>query len=150
MGERRHEGMGREFYHHGRAWYAGSVPLRSGVVDEVFFGFYAEEGGTSGELGMRWHDLSSNDGPSPRLECFNDAWSTLGELDVLIADLAQLDSDDTGHNITPAEFCALLEGHGFTDKTQTVRPDDGPQYRRSREEIENENAALQARLEATP
>ncbi len=89
-----------------------------GEVDEVMFGFYSPEGGTSGEMAVRWHQLENGKPPVPRLECFNDGWHALYQFQNVLAAMAEVDRED----ITPYEFCALLEHCGFIDKTERVNP----------------------------
>lgn len=87
-------------------------------VDEVMFGFYPPDGGTSGEMGMRWHDLSrayilGDKHIVPRLEVFCDAWHALAQFKDVIDALAEVDDQD----ITPKEFCQILDRCGFVDAT---------------------------------
>jgi hypothetical protein len=113
-----HEGDIKQYIHTSEAWYASSSLANEKYVDEVTFGFYAPGGGTSGEMGVRWYDLSrpyikGERHIAPRLECFSDAWHALWQLkDVLMA-LAHFDDQD----ITPEDFCKILDHCGFTDNT---------------------------------
>lgn len=87
-------------------------------MDKVIFGFYSPGGGTSGQIYMRWHDLSRPyiEGEvhiAPRLEVFSDGWHALWQFRDVLEALAELDDVD----ITPKEFCQLLDEHGFIDAT---------------------------------
>jgi hypothetical protein len=114
---RDHEGDIKGFYHLSRAWY-GKPSLdamnKVGVVDEVMFGYFSLDGGTSGEMSMRWMEVGNE--IVPRLEVFDDGWSALARLkDSVIDKLGEVDSE----RITPEEFCEMLEECGFKDLTPT-------------------------------
>jgi hypothetical protein len=113
--EDRHKGDVRGFIHSTQAWYRESLMLEDGVVDEVMFGFYASDGGTSGEMPMRWETLNGE--PVPRLCVYDDAWHALYQLNDVLAKLANADGD----KISPEEFCELLVSCGFVDMTERVR-----------------------------
>lgn len=97
----------------------------------MIFGYYSPDGGTSGEMAMRWYDLNALPGeldrlfglaptikpPTPRLEVHCDAWHALNTFGDVIAALAKHDGED----ITPAQLCALLVSLGFTDRTEETR-----------------------------
>lgn len=106
----KHDGDYRGFSHVGRAWYASQLATER-HIDEVMFGLYCPDGGTSGEMAMRWYDLGRD--KAPRLEAFDDAWSALAQFPDLIAALGEID----GRNITPEDFCRLLIRLGFRDDT---------------------------------
>jgi hypothetical protein len=104
----------RTFYRHTKAFYANAVSLPSGVVEEVMFGYTHREGGTPGEMAIRWRDHGGR--AVPRLECFDDAWAALATFGDLLAAPAEVDGD----KMTPDEFCDMLLAHGFKDKTATT------------------------------
>ncbi len=55
-----HEGMIKGFHHQSRAWYGKkllALDREECHVDEIMIGFYAPEGGTTGEFAVRWMDL---------------------------------------------------------------------------------------------
>ncbi len=117
-----HDGDLKQYILVSEAWYA-DTSLTGEYVDEVQFGFYAPEGGTSGEMGMRWHDLSRPyiEGDRcivPRLECYNDAWHALAQFKDVIDMLAEVDDV----NISPKDFCHILDQCGFTDATPRTLP----------------------------
>ena len=106
-----HEGCIRGFYNSSEAWYSkmeGAYPHDK----EVMFGWYVPNEGTTGEMGMRWHELGNNS--VPRLEVFNDAWNAL----FTFADVLEALADCDGENITPKQFCELLLSLGFVDITK--------------------------------
>lgn len=115
-----HECDLRQYIHMTEAWFHTSLgdSTSEKYLDEIMFGFYSPDGGTSGEMGMRWYDLGSH-GLTPRLEVFGDAWHALAQFKDVIDALAKLDET----NITPKEFCALLEKCGFTDRTERKCPE---------------------------
>lgn len=103
--------MKRAFYWSSKAYYRDVID-----GDQVMFGMYAKDGGTDGEMTMRWIKLDSNN--VPRLEIFDDAWETLASFGDLICTLAKHDDQ----NITPEEFVAILKAHGFEDFTPYDNP----------------------------
>jgi hypothetical protein len=72
---------------------------------------YSPDGGTSGEMSVRWEKLDGQ--LVPYLHCYDDAWSALSMFKDVIDAMAEHDSE----NITPAQFCQLLDGCGFVDAT---------------------------------
>lgn len=141
-----HTGDFKGFYHLSEAWY-GSVNLQnSKYTDEVTFGFYYPDGGTSGEMGVRWQELGGKN--VPELQCFEDAWHTLASFTDLIAELGKLDDE----NITPKEFCVLLMRLGFKDLTPRENPYGIQGDRKPRREtmLENTLSALVDSLSSDP
>lgn len=121
---RDHEGDIKQYIHTAGAWYAKSSLSNADYLDEVMFGFYSPDGGTSGEMGVRWYNLGTKwkQLPSgyhqiphiaPKLEVFSDAWHTLAQFKDVIDKLAEVDGED----ITPRDFCQVLESCGFVDNT---------------------------------
>jgi hypothetical protein len=110
-----HTGGVRAFTHRNRSWYAKYLQPHTGAVDEVMFGYYNPEGGTSGEMAMRWYDLGG--APTPRIEVFCDAWHALSTFGNVLAALGELDGSD----ISPEQFCNVLRALGFEDHTEEVR-----------------------------
>lgn len=111
----KHDHCIRGFIHSTQAWYRDSLHLGKRVVDEVMFGFYALDGGTTGEMKMNWELLC--DKPVPRLCVFDDAWSALYQFNDVLAKLSDVD----GENITAEAFCELLLSCGFVDMTERTR-----------------------------
>lgn len=110
-----HEGDIKQYILLSEAWYADAVIKNDtrDFVDDVNFGFYSPDGGTSGEMSVRWYRIQDNNPPSPKLECFCDAWHTLAQFKDVIDAMAEVDDQD----ITSKEFCQLLEKCGFVDAT---------------------------------
>lgn len=117
-----HEGDIKQYVLLSEAWY-GDANLRPlphpeikpylRKVDNVQFGFYSPDGGTSGEMGMNWYVLEGDKSAVPCLECWDDAWHALFQFkDVLMA-MAHFDAQD----ITPKDFCQILDHCGFVDAT---------------------------------
>ena len=101
----------RGFYWTKKAWYAEIAGNR-----DIVFGLYCNpHGGTTGEMKMYWIDLKGKE--TPRLECFNDAWSALSLFDDLILKLAEYDNQD----ITQEQFVDILLSCGFEDLTPYER-----------------------------
>lgn len=111
IADAKHEGTIRAYYHLKEAWYAEANLKDRDFVDEVMFGFYHPDGGTSGEIAMRWIDLGSY--IAPQIQCFNDAWHALGECKDVIDELAKVDDI----NISSERFCLILQACGFVDMT---------------------------------
>ena len=129
-----HEGDVRGFYHLSEAWYGPANLIGSKYTDEVNFGFFCPDGGTSGEMCMRWTELGGKN--VPQIQCFNDGWSTLASFTDLIAELGKLDDE----NITPKKFSALLLRLGFKDLTPRENPYGDKGDRKPRRETMLENA----------
>ena len=111
----RQERTKRRHFHLNRSWY-GQAARERGVVDKVTFGLYYADGGTEGELAVRW--LAVGDETLPQLVAFSDSWEVLASLaDVVIA-LGKLE----GTAPSAETFCALLDRHGFEDATRTTQP----------------------------
>lgn len=107
-----HEGMIRGFHWSNKAWY-------NNIVDgtEVNFGMYSPtDGGTSGEMSMKW--ILLNRQPTPKLQCFDDGWSALGLFTDLLRKMAEHDSED----ITDEKFVEILLECGFKDLTAYKNP----------------------------
>ena len=117
MNKNKHEGDFKGFTQLSRAWYAeANLTIRKEIKDEVTFGYYCQDGGTSGEMSVRW--ISLKGGFVPRLEIFSDAWSSLAHMHDLIDLLGLHDDEDP----TPEEFCQYLLECGFKDMTQEISP----------------------------
>jgi len=114
--ENKHDNMVKSFVQLSKAWYGKFNLGESDCIDEVTFGFYAPEGETSGEMAMKWIDLSGE--IVPKLVVFSDGWSALSNFHDLIDLLGQHDNEDP----TPEEFCNLLLQCGFVDKTEPTNP----------------------------
>jgi hypothetical protein len=115
---RDHEGDIRGFIQLSRAWYGDANLVNSkDVVDEVTFGYYSPEGGTSGEMSVKWVILSGST-PAAKLVCFYDGFSALSRFTDVIARLAQFDDD----GMAPEQFCAVLAACGFADQTVSESP----------------------------
>jgi hypothetical protein len=90
-------------------WRDGSGEIEG----DVLFGLYYAEGGTQGEMVMRWHRLGKT-AAVPRLESFSDSWKIFPMISWLFKELAKADE-----YMTIDQFAAVLEKHGFrklTDK----------------------------------
>lgn len=105
----------RGFSRHSAAWYAESVPLRDGVEEQVTFGLYGQQGGTDGEMQMRWIRMGAK--LHPRLESFSDSWRVLGTFADVVAWMADHDHP------TPDDFCQALLEMGFLDLTAKEPPE---------------------------
>jgi len=126
----KHNECVKGFVHLSEAYYGAANLPRGKVVDEVTFGYYHPDGGTTGEMSMVWHLLSSSSLPAAKLECFEDAFDALSRFDNLINELGKCDGD----NIQPKEFCKLLIKCGFVDNTDRKSP-------KSEENIESVDSA---------
>jgi hypothetical protein len=114
--------MIRGFHWLSQAWYASAFSVGRESTDEVSFGFYdSTDGGTTGEMTMHWYDLGTA-GITPRLEVFDDAWDALYWCPDVLAALAERDNQD----ITPVQFCEMLNRLGFADLTKREDPYQAP------------------------
>jgi len=110
----KHEGCVRGFYQQSRSYYK---QIEEGL-EEINFGMFHPQGGTSGEMIMRWLSLGNDKNPVARLECFEDAWDVLSCYPDLLEKMAELD----GTNPQPEDFVRILLECGFTDLTKEKRP----------------------------
>lgn len=103
----------RTYCHFGSAYYAAILRANghNEFEDEVWFGLSHPEGGTMGEMAVKWTRIGNN--LVPFLHCFDDAWQVLA----LFQDVVQVLATLNDGNVQPAEFCALLEACGFKDST---------------------------------
>lgn len=107
-----HDGTIRGFHWSNKAWYAHVIEH-----PQVHFGMYDPvDGGTTGEMCMTWVVL--NNKYTPKLECFDDAWSALSIFPDLIQKMAEVDSED----ITDTQFVQMLLECGFKDLTKYESP----------------------------
>jgi hypothetical protein len=104
----------RGFIWDNKAWYYKVIP-KDKYVCRIDFGIYDTDGGTTGEMTMKWFDLDGEN--VPRLEAFNDSWETLASFKDVIDAMALVD----GKNITDEEFVKILLSCGFTDRTEYIR-----------------------------
>mgnify|MGYP001390754306 FL=1 len=132
--ERKHDGANREFYWTNKAWYCVE-----NKPNEVMFGLFYKDNGTSGEMAMKWQNLSEKD--VPQLQVYNDAWSALATFKDVLDKLAEHDDED----ITPEEFIAILKECGFKDRTAYDLPDE---MKKDKEAIKLQNRLNEIELEA--
>jgi hypothetical protein len=100
--------MKRGFHWHDKAWYAQYGANRG---PEIGLGLYDDEGGTSGEMTIRWHA-----GIGARLEAFSDSWETLATFGDLLQALANLNDP------SQEEIVEVLKACGFEDMTHYNKP----------------------------
>ncbi len=101
----------RGYHRMSKAFYA-----RADEEVEILFGIYWTDGGTSGEMLMRWRILST--GVCAQLQSFCDSWEVLAGMPDLIEALGKLKNE----NITEPEFSKLLDTLGFKDLTSYKHP----------------------------
>lgn len=107
----KHAGCVRGFIHSTEAWYHRG---KTSVLDEVLFGFYAPEGGTTGEMRVVWRELGRD--IVPELTVFDDAWAALAEFGDLLALMSAADAK----HVTGKQFCEMLVQCRFVDMTERV------------------------------
>ena len=105
----------RAFYWCSQAWYAEANGYTR-YNDKINFGMYHKDGGTDGEMSVKWIELGN--GLCPKLEVFDDAWKILSEFSDVIDKLAQVD----GLNVSPDEIVNILLECGFQDFTPRENP----------------------------
>lgn len=86
---------------------------------EVGFGLYnTEQGGTLGEMGVVWKDISRKGKLVPCLHAWHDSWIVLNSFVDVIAALAQDEKNRRqGDCLSEPEFVDLLLSLGFVDLT---------------------------------
>ena len=108
-------GATRGYYQRSRAWWGEGNQERD-VVDQVTFGLYYPDGGTDGELMVRW--LAVGQSVFPQLTVFHSSWRILAAFADVLAILGKLEDTE----VSPKKFCAMLQALGFEDRTKTVGP----------------------------
>lgn len=110
----------RGYYHLSRAWYGKSCLADREVKDEVTFGLYYPGNGCEAEMSVKWLDI----GPKicPKLGAFDSSWKLLLDFSDVIEAMSKVD----GENISPLDFCKLLDGCGFKDMTPLKYEDSYP------------------------
>lgn len=111
MSNDRHEGCVRGFIWSSKAWYH-----RPEYDNDIHFGMYHKDGGTSGEMAVEWIELSGAD--HPRLMVFNDAWNAMSTFTDLLEKMGEVDD----FHITQEEFVEMLLSCGFVDMTEYKSP----------------------------
>jgi hypothetical protein len=122
--------MERQYIHTTGAWYGPILCQEAEWEDEIIFGCWMPDGGTAGEVHLRWYRLEADQPPAPRLELFDDAWGMLATWPDVWAALAALRT----LRISPDACCALLEQLGFVDQTPRQGPPE-PRQRLSQPQI---------------
>lgn len=108
----KHFGDFRGYSHLKQAYYGETILRNAEYINDVTIGFYDPDGGTSGEFCVRWYNLTGK--ITPCLEVFDNAWNALFCFSDVLQKMAEVDSED----ITPEEFCKLLDDCGVLDKTK--------------------------------
>ena len=102
----------REFTRLKRSWY-GAVCLKDAdYIDQIVFGLYAIDGGTTGEALFRWYNIGGRTFAS--VELCSDVWFLLKEFNEVFEAISIVDSDSA----TPEEIERILSEHGFADATR--------------------------------
>ncbi len=102
-----HDNARRGFVWSSRAWYVEAANCKH----EISFGMYVKDGGTTGDMRMKWHQVGGT--WVPRLECFDDAWDALSTFGDLLQEMAMIDNT----NSTEEQFVEILKRCGFEDMT---------------------------------
>ena len=105
----------RGFFHLSESWYGEKCLSVEKYLDEIVFGLYeTEEGGTTGEIAMQWHDIKNV--ATPKLEVYNDSLHLISTFSDVMDALSKM------KQFTPQEFAELLRELGFEDKTIRQEP----------------------------
>jgi hypothetical protein len=112
----KHEGCIRGFHQYSKSWY--NKDKEDKVIEEISFGMMHPDGGTTGEMYMRWYLIDENLPPAAKLESFQDSWDALSTFGDLIQKMAEFDREHP----QPEDFVKLLEECGFKDLTETETP----------------------------
>ena len=105
----------RAFYWSSHAWYAKANGYTR-YNDEINFGMYHKDGGTTGEMTIKWQELGGN--LVPKLAVFDDAWKILSEFKDVIDELGKVNN----LNVSPDEVVNILLKCGFQDFTPYKNP----------------------------
>jgi len=110
----------RSYIHLSRAWYGEANLTDSNRLDSISFGLYYPGDGCEAEMTVEWTQLK--DKSVPYLHAFDDSWKALASFGDLLAAIAKVDNK----NVTPTQFCAILESCGFKDNTPLRYEDSYP------------------------
>src|SRR6266481_5012988 len=80
-------------------------------VEDIAFGYYYYEGGTSSEMSITWE--IQGDRPVPYFKCHNGAFAALATFEKVIEAMAEFDD----RCMTPGQFREILDRRGFVDET---------------------------------
>ena len=109
------------FVTHSRSYYSKTSPLHDNAIDEIMFGVYHEEGGTSGEAAIRWYTLGGK--LALLLEMFDDGMLLLDRASVFMESLRAFCVKERTPTCSEVESILLISG--FKDNTATARPGGG-------------------------
>jgi len=112
-----HTGCKRGFTQLSKAWYGSTKLDHSTNIDEITIGLYRPEGGTFGEFHIEWESMSGKN--TPRLIAYDDSWDAL----LHSSDILKLMAGVDGEDISPDEFCKILEYLGIENRTPFERAD---------------------------
>lgn len=106
-------------------WYDHVAAVRGDLVEEVTFGLYHMDGGTCGEMTMKWRRLGQE--VVPQLCVYSDAWNALHSFGLEFIEMLAHHGERYWYRrpqepMTPTEFRVALTALGFADRTQRVRP----------------------------
>lgn len=99
------------------AHYFNDNTLEGDCVYEISFGYYSKNGGTIGELFMRWIKIDSKL-TFPQLQSFDDSWFVLSQFKYLIDKLAEYDDSRIELTFKPDDFVKILLDFGFENRTR--------------------------------
>lgn len=119
MSMKDHTGCKRGFTQLSKAWYGPATLEHSPNIDEISAGFYCAEGGTTREFHIAWGP-NPNGKIVPYLVAYGDGWDALFHF----SDMLKLMADVDGEDISPDEFCKLLEYLGIENRTPFERWDN--------------------------
>jgi hypothetical protein len=131
---KRHDdaGMRPGFLQTSKMAWADSALKDVDYYDEVHVGWYAigESGGTTGEFSFQFGRFKATttaniagDRSWMRARIYCDGWNALANMPELIVALAQRDTLGGEYpSPTPEEFCAMLVGLGFEDRSLRYKP----------------------------
>lgn len=110
----------RGYIHAARAWYydACFANRTDNVLDDVYFGLLSNEPGEDAHLDsefiIQWVGYPFSQ-PTSHLSAFHDTWQHLAAVADVLAAMASLN----GANLSPDQFCDILDELGFVDVTPT-------------------------------
>ena len=109
---RKHDGDVRQYRILSESWYADANMRNAEYTEEILFGMYCPEGGTSGEFSIRWIPLGGES--SPVLTAFGDAWSAMAQFPELLQQMVEWDS----RKVSPAMVKEWLKTTTIEDATE--------------------------------
>jgi len=111
------KGCKRTYTHLSKAYYGeDNLKFKEDIIDDVVITLFDQEQTLIGEFVISWKKLDRV--IAPHFGAFDDSWGSFWALYDIFERMAGV----SNKNITPEDFCKILEDCGFTDVTPINPP----------------------------